>query len=55
MHAARSEIEPLGACRRHDMGGIAGEEQTPEALGSDTKERIGVTLFSKTGPVFRRC
>ena len=55
MHVAGREVEALGAGRRHDVGGVAGQEQAAEAhrLGDEAAQRRDALL--DRGPGDQRC
>src|SRR6266545_2799278 len=56
MHIARRQVQALGAGRRHDVAGVAGEEQAPEAqgLGDEAPERRDALLDRGPGDELRR-
>ena len=49
VHVAGGEVEALGAGRRHDVGGVAGQEQAAEAhrLGDEAAQRRDATSRSR--------
>ena len=54
-HVARREVEPLGAGGRHDVGGVAGEEQVAVAhrLGDEAAQRCDRLLDRRAGDDLR--